>query len=59
MGVFILFVYAYSTGAYFDDFFRCMCFLLLTDLCPLDTLTLTFCIISFVNLVIILLGAVV
>ena len=41
MGVFILFVYAYSTGTYSDDFSRFM-FLLLIDLNPPDTLTLAF-----------------
>ena len=42
MDVFILFVYAYSTGTYLDDFLPLYVFLLLIDLCPLDNLTLTF-----------------
>ena len=39
VGVFQLFVCSHSAGAYFDDFFGCMCFLLIIVLYPLDTLT--------------------
>ena len=39
VGVFQLFVCSHSAGAYFDDFFWCMCFLLIIVLYPLDTLT--------------------
>ena len=42
MSAYIIYISTYSTGAYFDYFFRCMCFLLLIDLYPLDTLTLHF-----------------
>ena len=39
VGVFQLFICSHSAGAYFDDFFWCMCFLLIIVLYPLDTLT--------------------
>ena len=47
VGVFLLFVSSHSAGAYFDDFFGCMCFLLTIVLYPLDTLTEHF--VSFVH----------
>ena len=39
VGVLQLFVCSHSAGAYFNDFFWCMCFLLIIVLYPLDTLT--------------------
>ena len=60
MGVFILF----SLGLFYRiraDFLISsgVCFLLLVDLYPLDTLTLAFCIFNFVNLMTMLLRAIV